>query len=166
MPPWSSANDIFFHCYLIPFLEAQTHLYVPELCRLMLTKDRDVLQLACWSCESTAGIVQHFVDASDEDAISAVAQSTPEPLAILDGDVERGDEATCTAGADNAGCSHDNSTEKPTPPTLEEPMMELQEPMTLGTSSLVALISVATAHCHLFRAGVAARSGQAECKDG
>ena len=76
VPPWSGVNDIFFHCTIMPFLEARTFLYVPELCKLMLAKNRDVLQLACWSCESTAVIVQEFVDASDGPALADASSST------------------------------------------------------------------------------------------
>ena len=75
--PWSGENDIFFHCTVMPYLQAQTHLYVPELCKLMLKKDRDVLQLACWSCESTKNIVQHFVESFQTLAIEDIASSMP-----------------------------------------------------------------------------------------
>ena len=57
VPPWSGVNDIFFHCTIMPFLKAR------------------LWKHSC-HCESTAVIVQEFVDASDAPALADASSST------------------------------------------------------------------------------------------
>ena len=50
--------DIWLHCYFLPLIKDAEAVHMPRLCKAMLSAGWSVLQLACYSCESTVEIMR------------------------------------------------------------------------------------------------------------